>query len=240
MTLGLVVITGASSGFGAACARWFAEDGHPLLLLARRADRLEALGLPKAMCRRVDVTDRAALEAAVREAEAAYGPADALVNNAGVMLTGDPVTQDPAEWDRMVDVNVRGVLNGVHAVLPGMTERGRGTIINISSVAGRKTFGSNAVYCATKFAVHAASEAVREMAAPHGVRVTVIAPGYAATELSSHITDAGTREAYQAAEASLEGGLTADDVARAILYAYRQPQNVCVREIVLAKTGQVI
>ncbi|MFI9205827.1 SDR family oxidoreductase [Streptomyces sp. NPDC053048] len=240
MTLGLVVITGASSGFGAACARWFAEDGHPLLLLARRTDRLESLGLPKTMSRPVDVTDRAAVVTAVREAEAEFGPADAIVNSAGVMLTGDPLEQDPVEWDRMIDVNVRGVLNGVHAVLPGMAERGRGTIINISSIAGRKTFGSNAIYCATKAAVHAASEAVREMAAPHGVRVTVIAPGYAATELSSHITDAETRAAYQAAEASLEGGLSADDVARAILYCYRQPQNVCIREIVLADTGQTI
>ncbi|MEU5052005.1 SDR family oxidoreductase [Streptomyces sp. NPDC021096] len=239
MTLGLVVITGAGSGFGAACARLFAEDGHPLLLLGRRTDRLEALGLPGAMARAVDVTDRAAFAAAVAGAEAEYGPTDLLVNNAGVMLTGDPLTQDPAEWDRMIDVNIRGVLNGVHAVLPGMAERGRGTVVNVSSIAGRKTFGPNAIYCATKFAVHAATEAIREQAAPHGVRVSVIAPGYAATELSSHITDPDTRAAYQAAEASLEGGLTADDVAQAVAYVYRQPQNVCIREIVLADTNQV-
>ncbi|MEU2870523.1 SDR family oxidoreductase [Streptomyces olivoreticuli] len=237
---GLVVITGAGSGFGAACARLFAQDGRPLLLLGRRLERLEALGLSTAMCRAVDVTDRKALAEVVREAEDAYGPTDTIINSAGVMLTGDPVTQDPAEWDRMIDINIRGVLNGVHAVLPGMAERHSGTIVNISSIAGRKTFGSNAVYCATKFAVHAASEAIREMAAPHGVRVTVIAPGYAATELSSHITDPGVKASYQAAEAALEGGLTADDVAEAIHYACRQPRNVCIREIVLADTGQTI
>ncbi|MEV4437836.1 SDR family oxidoreductase [Streptomyces sp. NPDC049577] len=240
MALGLVVITGASSGFGAACARLFAREGHPLLLLARRTERLRELGLPNALCKAVDVTDRAAVIAAVRDGEGAYGPTDVIVNNAGVMLTGDPVTQDPAEWDRMLDVNVKGVLNGCHAVLPGMTDRRRGTIVNISSIAGRKVFGMNGVYCASKFAVHAASEAIREQAAPYGVRVTVIAPGYAATELSSHITDPDTRAAYQAAEASLEGGLTADDVAQAIHYAYRQPQNVCIREIVLADTAQTV
>ncbi|WP_047237984.1 SDR family oxidoreductase, partial [Chromobacterium subtsugae] len=158
MTKALIVITGASSGIGAAAAKLFSQQGHPLLLLARRIDRLQALDLPDTLCRQVDVTDRAAMLAAVAEAEARFGPADAIVNNAGVMLLGALARQDPDEWQAMLDVNVKGLLNGIHAVLAGMQARGRGSIINISSIAGRKTFPSHAAYCGTKFAVHAISE----------------------------------------------------------------------------------
>lgn len=140
MTKALIVITGASSGIGAATARLLSQQGHPLLLLARRVERLEALALPNALCRAVDVTDRAQLAAAVAEAEGRFGPVDAIVNNAGVMLLGQMAEQAPEEWKTMFDVNVHGLLNGIHAVLGGMVERKRGTVINISSVAGRKTF----------------------------------------------------------------------------------------------------
>ncbi|MFY1971734.1 SDR family oxidoreductase [Achromobacter dolens] len=172
----LVVVTGASSGIGLATARLFSSHGHPLLLLARRLAPMQALNLPNALARQVDVTDRAALAAALREAEAQYGPADAIVNNAGVMLLGDITRQDPAQWDRMLDVNVKGLLNGVHAVAAGMVERGHGTIINISSVAGRKTFPNHVAYVGTKFAVHGLSENLREELSPHNVRVVTIAP----------------------------------------------------------------
>lgn len=135
----LAIVTGASSGIGEATARMLSEWGHPLLLLARRLDRLQAMNLPNSMSRAVDVTDRAAVRAAVAEAEAQFGPADLLVNNAGLMMLGEVSRQDPTEWDKMFDVNVRGVLNGIHAVLPGMVARRGGTIVNISSIAGRKT-----------------------------------------------------------------------------------------------------
>lgn len=125
----LIIITGASSGIGEATARLFASRGYPLLLIARRLDRLEALDLPDTLCRKVDVTDRAALLAAVAEAEARFGPADAIINNAGVMLLGDMTEQPPQEWDRMLDVNVKGLLNGIHAVVKGMVSRRHGTII---------------------------------------------------------------------------------------------------------------
>ncbi|ASU86046.1 NAD(P)-dependent oxidoreductase [Nocardiopsis gilva YIM 90087] len=236
----LTVITGASSGIGAATARAFSGSGHPLLLLARRMERMQQLELPNAMCRAVDVTDRSAVTAAVKEAEDTYGPADVLVNNAGVMLNNPAAAQDPDEWDRMIDINIRGLLNGVHAVLPGMTERQHGTIVNVSSIAGRKSFPGSAVYSGTKHAVHAASEAIRAEAAPSNVRVIVISPGFVDTELSSHITDPEVRANYQAAEAALEGGLSATTVADAILYAYRQPHTVCIREIALAATGQTV
>lgn len=235
----LIIVTGASSGIGEAVARLFSAQGHPLLLLARRVERLLALGLPATLCKGVDVTDREALLAAVKEAEAQYGPADAIVNNAGVMLLGDTVTQAPEQWERMLDVNVKGLLNGIHAVLGGMIERNHGTVINVGSVAGRKTFPNHVAYVGTKFAVHAISENLREEVAAHNVRVITIAPGAVETELLGHTTDEAIKSGYQDWKAGMGGVvLSADDVANAIRYAYEQPQGVCIREIVLAATRQ--
>ncbi|MBF4560178.1 SDR family oxidoreductase [Pseudomonas sp. p50] len=239
MSKPLIIITGASSGIGEAAARLLSAAGHPLLLLARRVERLEALELPNTLSRRVDITDRVTLLAAVAEAEAQFGPADLLINNAGVMLLGEMTQQDPAQWDQMLDVNVKGLLNGVHAVVAGMVERKHGTIINISSVAGRKTFPNHVAYVGTKFAVHGLSENLREELSPHNVRVITIAPGAVETELLSHTTDDAIKTGYQAWKQDMGGTvLSAEDVAAAISYAYQQPQNVCIREIVLAATRQ--
>jgi len=239
MSKPLIIITGASSGIGEAAARLLSAAGHPLLLLARRVERLEALELPNTLSRRVDTTDRVTLLAAVAEAEAQFGPADLLINNAGVMLLGEVTQQDPAQWDQMLDVNVKGLLNGVHAVVAGMVERKHGTIINISSVAGRKTFPNHVAYVGTKFAVHGLSENLREELSPHNVRVITIAPGAVETELLSHTTDDAIKTGYQAWKQDMGGTvLSAEDVAAAISYAYQQPQNVCIREIVLAATRQ--
>ncbi|MGI2920449.1 SDR family oxidoreductase [Vibrio diabolicus] len=234
----LIVITGASSGIGEAIARHFSEQGHALLLLARRVERLEALNLPNTLCEKVDVTDKASFEAAIEKAEALYGPVDALVNNAGVMLLGQIDTQDASEWKRMFDVNVLGLLNGMQSVLAPMKERNSGTIINISSIAGKKTFPDHAAYCGTKFAVHAISENVREEVASSNVRVTTIAPGAVETELLSHTTSQDIKDGYDAWKEDMGGVLAADDIARAVLFAYQQPQGVCVREIALAPTKQ--
>lgn len=237
MTLPLIVITGASSGIGAACATFFAKRGHPLLLLARRIERLEALDLPKTLCRQVDVTDRAALSEAVVEAEARFGSVDLIVNNAGQMQLSLLAEQPPEEWDRMLDVNVKGLLNGIHAVLQNMLARRHGTIINISSVAGRKTHPRHAVYSGTKFAVHAISENLREEVAPHNVRVITIAPGATDTELVNHCDEA-IQEDFEAWKADIGGVMSPHDVAEAVGFAYGQPQRLCIREIVLAPTRQ--
>ncbi|EIA1553634.1 SDR family oxidoreductase [Vibrio parahaemolyticus] len=234
----LVVITGASSGIGEAIARRFSEEGHPLLLVARRVERLEALNLPNTLCEKVDVTDQASLITAIEKAEAQFGPADVLVNNAGVMLLGQIDTQDAAEWKSMFDVNVLGLLNGMHSVLAPMKARNSGTVINISSIAGKKTFPDHAAYCGTKFAVHAISENVREEVAASNVRVTTIAPGAVETELLSHTTSQDIKDGYDAWKVDMGGVLAADDVARAVMFAYQQPQNVCIREIALAPTKQ--
>ena len=234
----LIVITGASSGIGEAIARRLSNEGHPLLLLARRVERLESLQLPNTLCEKVDVTDKATFEAAIAKAEAQFGPVDGLVNNAGVMLLGQIDTQDASEWKRMFDVNVLGLLNGMQAVLAPMMERNSGTIINISSIAGKKTFPNHAAYCGTKFAVHAISENVREEVAASNVRVTTIAPGAVETELLSHTTSDDIKQGYDDWKQDMGGVLAADDVARAVEFAYSQPQNVCIREIALAPTKQ--
>ncbi len=234
----LIVITGASSGIGEAIARRLSDEGHPLLLLARRVERLTALNLPNTLCEKVDVTDKASFETAIAKAEAEFGPVDGLINNAGVMLLGQIDTQDASEWKRMFDVNVIGLLNGMQAVLAPMMARNSGTIINISSIAGKKTFPNHAAYCGTKFAVHAISENVREEVAASNVRVTTIAPGAVETELLSHTTSDEIKNGYDAWKEEMGGVLAADDVARAVQFAYNQPQNVCVREIALAPTKQ--
>lgn len=234
----LVVITGASSGIGAAIAQAFSNAGHPLLLLARRLDQLEDLALPNTLCRKVDVTDRGAVVTALQEAETLYGPVDGFINNAGCMLLGQLDSQLPSEWQRMFDVNVMGVLNGIHAVLPAMKKRKGGTVVNVSSIAGRKTFPNHAAYCGTKFAVHAIGENVREEVADDGVRVITIAPGAVETELLSHTSSQEVIDGYQEWKESMGGAIKPEDVACATLFAYQQPQNVCIREIVIAATRQ--
>ncbi|MDO6545057.1 MULTISPECIES: SDR family oxidoreductase [Photobacterium] len=238
MSKPLVVITGASSGIGEATARHLSEQGYALLLLARRVERLEALNLPNTLCRKVDVTDVTSFKAAIEEAEAQYGKVDCLINNAGVMLLGLVHEQSPLEWQNMVNVNILGLMNGIHCVLADMKARKGGTIINISSVAGRKTFPSHAAYCGTKFAVHAMSENIREEVASEDVRVITIAPGAVETELLSHTTSEEIKAGYEDWKQDMGGILAPQDIANAISYAYNQPQNVCIREIVLAATRQ--
>lgn len=234
----LVVITGASSGIGEAIARRLSNSGHPLLLLARRVERIQALNLPNTLCEQVDVTDKASFTAAIAKAEVTYGAADCIVNNAGVMLLSELDVQNPEEWKTMFDVNVIGLMNGMQAVLAPMKARKTGTIINISSVAGRKTFPNHAAYCGSKFAVHAITENVREEVASSNVRVCTIAPGAVETELLSHTTSKDIVNGYQAWKEEMGGVLMPDDIAQAVEYVYAQPQQVCIREVVLAPTMQ--
>lgn len=234
----LVIITGASSGIGARLAQRFSAEGHPLLLLSRRMQPMLDLNLPDSICKSVDVTDLQAVTAAIREAEAKYGKTDLLINCAGVMLLGHPDTQSYAEWERMIDVNIKGILTGTHAVLPDMMESNTGTIINISSIAGRKTFDNHAVYCGSKFAVHAITENMRKEAADKNVRIIVIAPGVVETPLLSHTSNEQIKSDYNVWKETINGGLDADKISDCILFAYKMPQDVCVREILIAKTKQ--
>jgi len=234
----LIVITGASSGIGEAIAKHFSDLGHPLLLIARRLENLKALNLPNTLCEQVDITNKATFEAAIEKAQALYGPVDCLVNNAGVMLLGQVSDQAASEWQTMFDVNVIGLLNGMQTVLAPMIKANTGTIINISSIAGRKTFGNHAAYCGTKFAVHAISENIREEVADSNVRVVTIAPGAVETELLSHTTSEEIKEGYESWKESMGGVISPDDIANTVTFAYNQPQSVCIREIVIAATKQ--
>ncbi|MFK0573731.1 SDR family oxidoreductase [Endozoicomonas sp.] len=238
MSKPLVVITGASSGIGEAVAHQFSEAGHPLLLIARRLDRLEALNLPNTLCRKVDVTKREEVIAAIAEAEEVYGPVDCLVNNAGLMQLGSAHEQDPTEWDNMIDVNLKGMLYGIHAVIGKMRERKHGTIFNISSVAGIKGFPAHMAYCATKFGVHGLSETLREEVSNDSVRVVTIAPGAVETELLGHTTSDEVISGYEDWKKSIGGAIAAKDIADSISFAYNMPQNVCIRELVISATRQ--
>jgi NADP-dependent 3-hydroxy acid dehydrogenase YdfG len=234
----LVVITGASSGIGAATAQAFSKAGHPLLLLARRIERMEALNLPNTICRKVDVRDRKSVKQAVVNAEAQYGQTDCLFNNAGIARLGNVITQDPQEWDEQIDINVNGVMNGVHAVMGGMVERKRGTIVNMSSIAGRKVYPDHTIYCGTKYFVHGMSDSLRQHLAPHEVRVIVISPGVIETEVLDGVTDPTTLANYKANKVRIGGGISAEHVADSVLFAYQMPQNVLIQEICITPTRQ--
>ncbi|MES5952110.1 SDR family oxidoreductase [Bacillus fungorum] len=238
MKRGVIVITGASSGIGEATAKLFIEKRYNVLVIARRESLLEQFTGDNVMKAVVDVTNKGKLEKAISRAEARFGPVEAIINNAGRMLLGDIATQNYTEWKEMYDVNVLGVLNGMQAVLPSMIKRETGTIINISSIAGKKTFGDHAAYVGTKFAVHAMSENVREEVSKHNVRVITIAPGVVETELLSHTSDEKIKENYVTWKESIYGGLNPTTVAETIYFVFNQPQNVNIREVVLAPTKQ--
>ena len=238
MSKPLVVVTGASSGIGAATAKAFAQAGYPQLLLARRLEEMEALNLPNAICRNLDVMDVDSFHQAIADAEAEHGKVDCLVNNAGVMHISKTADQPLAEWQQMLDVNLRGLLNGIHLVLNDMVERKTGTIINLGSIAGRKTFGNHAVYCGTKWAVHAMTEAIREEVARSNVRLVTIAPGMVETALVNDQRDTDAEQGWRDYAEEIGGALQPESIAETILFSYEMPQSVCVREIVICPTGQ--
>lgn len=238
----VVVITGASSGLGENTARALAERGAKLVLGARRTDRLDALVRDitatggEAIAVKTDVAKRADVEALVAAGRERYGRIDVLVNNAGIMPLAPMEKTMVDEWDRMIDVNIKGVLYGIAAVLPGMRDQQSGHIINIASVAGVKVFSPiGTVYSATKFAVRAISEGLRSEA-PAGVRTTIISPGAIESELKQGSTDPETAQGVQAFYKANE--ISSDSVARAIVYAIQQPQDVDINEIVLRPTAQ--
>ncbi len=188
---------GANGGFGFEMSKMFSNAGHPTLLLGiGDISNLEELNLENSIISNVDVTDYKSLEKAIKDAEALYGKTDLIVNNAGIMLLGNLWNQNPEEWQRMININVVGVMNGIQIVLNDMIAREEGTIINTSSIAGIKSFPNHAAYCATKFGVHALTETLREEVASSNVRVLTIAPGAAGTELLSHTTSQEIKDGY--------------------------------------------
>jgi NADP-dependent 3-hydroxy acid dehydrogenase YdfG len=235
----LVVITGASSGIGAATAKTFSEAGHPLLLVSRRLERMENLKLPNSLARSVDVLDVKSFAEAVSEAETLYGPVDLLVNNAGYMNLEHTAQQSPQEWQKQFEVNCIGLLNCTSVIFPEMIKRKTGTIVNIGSTAGRNIYENHTAYNGTKYAVKAMSESLRREASPHNVRVIMVSPGLVDSELTNGTSNTQILEARGIYRESIGGALQGDDIARGILFAYQQPQNLCVWELVMAPTKQL-
>ena len=234
----IVLITGASSGIGEATARHLAAQGYRVVMGARRTERLEHIASQisetggSAEFRALDVTDLADMQAFVAFAQDKFGPVDVLVNNAGVMPLSALHELKVEEWNRMIDVNVRGVLHGIAAVLPAMRERKSGQIINVSSVGAHQVSPTAAVYCATKFAVNAISEGLRQE--NPDVRVTVISPGVVESELADSISDPASRELMKGYRSI---ALQPDAIARAIAYAIEQPEDVNTAEIIVRPTA---
>ncbi len=235
----VIVITGASSGIGEATAKRLASQGARVILGARREDRLQALideirkNGGTADYRATDVRKLEDLQALVELALERHGQVDVIVNNAGVMPLSPVEALHTDEWDQMLDINVKGVLHGISAVLPAMKRQGRGQIINVSSVGGTKAVATGAVYCATKAAVNMISEGLRAEVG-NAIKVTVVSPGVTASELGHDITDSGTRELMDAFRAD---AIPADSIARAIAYAIDQPEGVEVSELTVRPTG---
>ncbi|MEU9144982.1 SDR family oxidoreductase [Streptomyces sp. NPDC048349] len=236
----VVAITGASSGIGAATARRLAAEGHRVFLGARRTDRLDALTREiiaaggSAAFRRLDVTDFADVNAFVSAARERYGRVDVVVNNAGVMPLSPLDALRVDEWDRTIDVNVRGVLHGIAAALPTMRAQGSGHFVSIASVGAYEVSPTAAVYCASKFAVRAISEGLRQECRDGSIRVTLVSPGVTESELADGIGDPAAREAMKSYRAV---ALPASAIAGAIAYAVAQPAQVDVNEIVVRPAG---
>ena len=242
----VAIVTGASSGIGEAAARALAAEGAHVVVAARRAERLAALVSDieesggTALAVPTDVTKRESVEALVRQTLDAFGRLDILVNNAGIMPLSLIRKLHVEEWDRMIDVNIKGVLYCIAACLPRMLDQGGGGghIVNVSSVAGRRPFPGGTIYSATKFAVRAISQGIHlELSAKDRIRVVDIEPGVVATELTDHITDEDIATRFETTWAD-KTRLRASDVSEAILFAVTQPDRVNVNEILVRPTDQ--
>jgi NADP-dependent 3-hydroxy acid dehydrogenase YdfG len=240
----VVVITGASSGLGAATARLLSAEGANVALGARRVDRIQSLADElnakggKAIAIATDVTDHEQVKHLVDAAVQKFGRIDVMINNAGLMPHSPLERLKIDDWNRTIDVNIKGVLYGIAAALPHMKQQKAGHIINVSSVAGHKVTPNGAVYCATKHAVRALSEGLRVEVKPYNIRTTIISPGAVATELPDSITEpdiaAGVSKFYQ------ETAIPADSFARAVAFAMSQPDDVDINEILFRPTSQVL
>ncbi|MGZ5146972.1 MAG: SDR family oxidoreductase [Burkholderiales bacterium] len=238
----VVVITGASSGLGEAAARLLSEQGALVVLGARRFDRIQSLADEltrngrKALAIATDVTDYAQVKKLVDAAVQTYGRIDVMINNAGLMPHSPLERLKIDDWNRTIDVNIKGVLYGIAAALPYMKQHKAGHIINVSSVAGHKVHAGGAVYSATKYAVRALSEGLRQEVKPYNIRTTVISPGAVATELPNSITEPDVAENIHKFYEAF--AIPAESFAKAVAFAMSQPDEVDVNEILFRPTRQ--
>ena len=240
----VVVITGASSGLGEATARLLSAQGASVVLGARRIDRLRVLADElsrrggKALAVPTDVIQCDQVKRLVDAAVQTYGRIDVMINNAGLMPQALLERLKIDEWNQMIDVNIKGVLYGIAAALPYMKQQKAGHFINVSSVAGHRVGPGFAVYAATKYAVRALSEGLRQEVKPYNIRTTVISPGAVATELPNTVTDPQAAERIRKFYA--EVAIPAESFARAVAFAMSQPEEVDVNEILFRPTRQEV
>jgi NADP-dependent 3-hydroxy acid dehydrogenase YdfG len=236
----VIVITGASSGMGAATARKLGQLGAKVVLAARREDQLKALINEigdNAMYVRTDVSRRGDMNSLIQQAITRFGQVDVLWNNAGIMPLSFFEEGQVSEWERMIDINIKGVLYGINAVLPHMLERGDGHILATSSMGGLNTFPSGGVYSCTKFAVRAIMETLRKEVGEK-IKVTTIYPGTVATELGHDITSPKVRALY----GNLDGipKMDSEAIVNAVVYALSQPGNITVNDVMLRPLGKTV
>lgn len=237
----VIIITGASSGIGRSTAKKLAQEGAKVVLAARREERLAELAEEirsiggSAVYKVTDVTSRKNVEELASFTLETYGQIDVLFNNAGIMPLSYMKNARVEEWDQMIDVNIKGVLHGVGAVLPHMLERNSGHIITTSSVAGHGIFPSGTVYCATKFAARVIMEGLAKELVKTQIRTTTISPGVVDTELPDLIVDAEVRPIFENPDLP---SIKSEDIANAVYYALSQPPSVAVNEIIIRPTNQ--
>lgn len=224
MTKPLVIITGASSGIGASLAKTFSAAGYPLGLIARRSEEMEKLNLPNTLAYTADVTDQNAVKAAIKKLEEKWGPVNCVINNAGVAKSGEFTDIAHEEHEKMIQVNLQGIVNCIEVVLSGMRERKQGTIINISSLSDRTSRPNNPVYAATKAAVKSLTESLRMANAKNGIRFCNIAPAKVHSSMWNQ-------------EFTPEEFVSADEFAKIVLWIFEQRENVCIRDLVVAPTN---
>jgi NADP-dependent 3-hydroxy acid dehydrogenase YdfG len=240
----VVVITGASSGLGEATARLLSAQGATVVLGARRIERLQKLADEltanggQALALATDVTDHDQVKSLVDAAVQKYGRIDVMINNAGLMPHSPLERLKIDDWNRTIDVNIKGVLYGIAAALPYMKQQKAGHIINVSSVAGHKVTPNGAVYCATKHAVRALSEGLRVEVKPYNIRTTIISPGAVATELPDSVTEPDVADKIH--KFYKDTAIPADSFARAVVFAMSQPDDVDINEILFRPTSQVL
>jgi len=240
----IVLITGASSGIGRSCAFSFAEAGYHVILAGRRVERLSEVEIEirnkfqvQVFSLELDVTNRQHVDIAINNLPLGFRNIDVLINNAGLALGLEPLQEgNPENWDRMIDTNIKGLLNISHAVMPLMIKQGRGHIINIGSIAGREVYPNGNVYCATKAAVDSITKGMRIDLLPFGIRVTQIAPGAVETEFSL-VRFGGDEQKAKRVYTGFEP-LNPDDVAGVVLYVAGLPPHININDLLLMPTAQ--
>ncbi|MDT2660453.1 SDR family oxidoreductase [Enterococcus hulanensis] len=239
----VIIIMGASSGIGEASAKLLASKGAKLVLAARREERIKALAdtLGKdVFYQKTDVTDRQQVQKVIDLALEKFGRIDVMYNNAGIMPQGNLAKLEYESWQKMLDINIMGVLNGIGAVLPIMQKQQAGLIISTDSVAGHVVYPGSAVYNGTKYAVRAIMEGLRQEELENGIRSTIISPGMVASELFSTVGDESTEAALRETAGKVGFSLSSEDVAQAVLYAIEQPEHVTISEVLLRPAKQSI